>query len=82
MEGENIMVWGCISWHRPGQLHRVEGQMNANQYVHILSESFLGSIKARNIHPQNIIFQQDNDPKHRSKLATQWFHENKIKVLP
>ena len=29
-----------------------------------------------------MIFQQDNDPKHTSKKATQWFEDNDIQVLP
>jgi len=67
--GGHIMVWGCISWNGPGRLHRVEGNMNAVQYTSILSESFLGSLDDKKTHPRNVIFQQDNDPKHTSKLA-------------
>jgi hypothetical protein len=29
----------------------------------------------------NIVIQQDNDPKHTSKLATQWFRDHNIEVL-
>ena len=32
--------------------------------------------------PEDVIFQQDNDPKHTSQLVTHWFNENGIKVLP
>jgi hypothetical protein len=56
--------------------------MNAAQYVSILEESFLGSLKDRKIGPHTAIFQQDNDPKHTSKLATKWFRDRNIEVLP
>ena len=29
----------------------------------------------------NVIFQQDNDPKHTSRKAQKWFKEQKIKLL-
>jgi len=79
--GGSLMVWGCISWNGPGRLHRVEGNMDAHQYTLILSKSFLGSLDDKKVRSKNIIFQQDNDPEHTSKLAQKWFAENKIKVL-
>ena len=60
---------------------RVEGNMNAIQYTSILSESFLGSLDDKKTRPRNVIFQQDNDPKHTSKLARKWFTDNHIVVL-
>ena len=62
----SIMVWGCVTEHGPGQLHRVEGQMNAVQYCQILEESLLGILSNYNLTPDSIIFQQDGDPKHAS----------------
>ena len=39
--GENIMVWGCFSWHGLGRLRMVNGKMNQFQYQQILSETML-----------------------------------------
>ena len=76
--GGNLMVWGCISWNGPGRLHRVEGCMNTAQYTSILSTSFLGALEDRKIHPWNIIFQKDNDPKHTFKCTKKNGFKTKI----
>lgn len=76
------MVWGCILYDRPGRLHQVEGKMGAKQYCEILSESLLGSLADKERDPEMIIFQQDNDPKHTSRVAQAWFKEHNIYVLP
>ncbi|KIJ23642.1 hypothetical protein M422DRAFT_195669, partial [Sphaerobolus stellatus SS14] len=52
--GGRIMVWGCMGW---------------NGYVTILEEFMVESIKKLETPEENVIFQQDNDPKHTSKLA-------------
>ena len=39
--GDNIMVWGCFSWHGLGPLRRVIGNMDRFQYRQILSETML-----------------------------------------
>lgn len=75
--GGSLMVWGWT-----GRLHRVKGTMNASQYCNILTESLLGSLADRNMHPESIVFQQDNDPKHTSRKAWEWFDEHGIETLP
>jgi hypothetical protein len=80
--GGNIMVWGCITPHGVGRLHRVTGRMDATQYVEILNKSFLGTLKDYGIKRKDVYFQQDNDPKHTSKTAKLWFTTKKVDVLP
>ncbi|KIK93390.1 hypothetical protein PAXRUDRAFT_75045, partial [Paxillus rubicundulus Ve08.2h10] len=50
----SLMVWGCIGW---------------NGYVAILEQGLLQSMKESGISECDIIFQQDNDPKHTSRRA-------------
>lgn len=80
--GGNVMVWGDISWNGVGLLHRIEGTMDVTQYCRILSHSLLGSLCNQNTDPSTIIFQQDNDSKHKSRMATRWFEDHGITVLP
>jgi hypothetical protein len=58
----NIMVWGCISAKGMGRLHRIEGIMCSPDYVKILNEHLLGSMKdlgLRRTGNSSHIFQQD-----------------------
>ena len=65
--GGNIMVWGCMGWNGVGHLAEVEGRMDADQYVSILEDHMLPSLEESGISEEEVIFQQDNDPKHTSK---------------
>ena len=76
------MVWGCITKDGPGRLHCIEGTMNVQQYCAILTESLLGTLSDYDLERRYVIFQQDNDLKHTSRLSTSWFSEQNLKVLP
>ena len=75
------MVWGCLGWESVGRLAEVEGKMNAEQYVDILENNLLPSMEESGISLEDVIFQQDNDPKHTSKRAKEWMEDNNITLL-
>ena len=77
------MVWGCMGWNGIGKVVEVQGKMNADQYCEILEDGVVESFETLEIEEEEEerIFQQDNDPKHTSKKAQQWFEDNNIQVL-
>jgi hypothetical protein len=79
--GGNIMVWGCMEWNEVGHLAEVEGRMDADQYVSILEDHMLPSLEESGIPEDEVIFQQDNDPKHTSKKAKKWVEDHNITLL-
>ena len=74
------MVWGCMRWNGVGKLVEVQGKMNAEQYCEILENGMVESFEKLDMEDE-CYFQQDNDPKHTSHYATQWFSDNNIAVL-
>jgi len=80
-QGGLLMIWGCIGWNGVGVLSEVEGRMDAEQYVVILKGRLLQSMEESGIPTDEVIFQQDNDPKHTSRRAQIWFEEQEIKLL-
>ena len=65
-----------------GVLERIHGRFNAPQYVHILENVMLPSVRVRN--PEgNLIFQQDNHLVHRSMGVQRWFvRRPEIELIP
>lgn len=76
-----MMVWGCMGWNGVGKLIEVQGNMDAVKYCEILDNGVVESFEKLEIEEEERIFQQDNDPKHTSKLGQQWFVDNNIQVL-
>ena len=75
------MVWGCITSHGTGCLHRITGNRNAARLAQIYEESLLGTFDDHWMSTSDVIFQEDNDSKHKSRVAQRWRAENDITRL-
>ncbi len=80
--GGNVMVWGCVTQRGVGRLHRIDGIMDSALYIEILKETYLGTLKDHGIKVKEVYFQQDGDPKHRSKMTSEWIKKKRIDLLP
>src|SRR6185369_10602063 len=71
--GGRIFVWGCMTWEGIGYMCRIKSKLNAQLYVDILEEDFQKTLDYYGLSPNDIIFMQDNDPKHKAKRTRRWF---------
>ena len=55
--------------------------MDSTLYTNIIQDEFFQTLDFYELNRGNIIFQQDNDPKHTSMIARKWFEDNRIQLL-
>ncbi|GBL87675.1 Transposable element Tcb2 transposase [Araneus ventricosus] len=79
MGGGNVMIWGCVSSLGMGPLRRIQGIMDKFQYEDILENTMRPY--ALNSLGHGFIFQQTNNPKHRSKHIQNWFSRSHVTLL-
>lgn len=79
--GGHLMIWGCMTSQGVGYACKIDDTMDATLYVNILSDELMDTLQYYGMEKEEVIFQQDNDPKHKSRLATEWFQENEITAL-
>jgi len=78
--GGSIMVWGLMSYSGAGGLAVIDEIMTKIVYVRPLKENLDKSLKKAGL-ARRYIFQQDQDPKHTSNLAKDYFEKKKVNVL-
>jgi len=73
------MVWGSISANGVGDLVFINGNMDASSYkqilIHHLTKKYSGLLDG------SLFFQQDNDPKHKSREVQNYLSNKKIQLL-
>jgi len=79
--GGSLILWGCMTAEGVGFATRIDGGLDAELYVGILEDELVRSLVYYGLEIENIVFQQDNDPKHLSKKPQNWLKKNKFKVL-
>jgi hypothetical protein len=65
--GGSLMMWGCMTAKGVGYACRIDGNLDSELYTHILDDEFLETLEYYELGRDEIIFQQDNDPKHTSR---------------
>ncbi len=74
-----VMLWDCFSSKGVRKLVMIEGNMDKFQYVNILANNLSASAEMLGL--EEFIFQQDNDPKHKSGYTMDYFNAKGINVL-
>jgi transposase len=78
-----VHVWGCFSASGFGELYCWTQNLNAEFMIQVYKRGLLPS-STKLFGKGNIewVLQEDNDPKHRSKIVNMWKEANGITVLP
>ena len=75
--GGNIQVWGCFAYSGVGHLHRIDSNLIKEEYQSIHQRHAIPS--GLHLCGEEFTLQQDNDPKHTSKLCKNYLKTNKDK---
>ncbi|GFY31304.1 transposable element Tcb2 transposase [Trichonephila clavipes] len=81
--GGSVLFWGCMSAGGVGELVFIDGIMDKMVYLEILKNNLQKSAVNVGL-GSNLIFQQDNDPKHTAKIVKLYllYHCNKKLYTP
>ena len=79
--GGSVMIWGCMTWKGVGYATKIDGRMDGDLYLQILKDELLNSLQLYDLNPSDIIFQQDNDPKHTCRIVKTWLEEQDFRTM-
>ena len=75
-----VMVWSLFCMQGTGRLHIVEGNMNKEQYLHVLRTRM--AIQMREWFPNGDgIFMHDRAPCHTARVCSQYLQDEGFQVL-
>ena len=79
--GGSMMIWGCMTWNGVGYATKIDGRMDGDLYLQILKDELQESLQYYGLNPPDVIFQQDNDPKHTCKKVKEWLDEQEFRTM-
>ena len=80
-DGGSVMVWSCMNWEGVGYAAKVDGRMDGDIYLQILKDELQNSLRFYGLNPPDVIFQQDNDPKHTCRMVREWLDEQEFRTM-
>lgn len=73
----SVSFWGWMWAYGPGELVKIDGRLTGIDYIQILEEVLLPSVRVMAFpHPQTIKLVQDNSPIHTSRVVQEWFAQH------
>lgn len=79
--GGHLMLWGCITSSGTGYLADIEGIMDSDMYLEILSKELVKTIDWYQMDAESLIFQHDNDPKHTAQKVKKYLSEQDYRTM-
>lgn len=76
-----VHIWGCVSSAGFGRCYVFRENLNAKKLLEIYNRALLPSIHDLFEGVGDCVLQEDNDPKHTSKLAAQWREDKGLKRM-
>lgn len=71
-------TWGWMYLHGVGELAPIHGRFNSEQYLEILEEVMVPSVRTYALpYPERVIFMQDNCPIHTARIVRRWFQDQR-----
>ena len=57
------------------------GYINGNLYLQILMDELLNTLQYYHLNPADIMFQQDDDPKHTCRKMKEWLEKQDFETI-